>query len=105
MLGWIELQPGLGLLVEALDGGGVGDEPLAEDLDGDRLAARRSSAAVDAGEGPLGDVEEDLAAAEEEAAQVALAELVDLPARQLPLRSSDFARASNEPSSASAMAS
>ena len=78
-------MPGLGLLVEPGDGGRVGDEPVAEDLDGDRLAAGLLRAAVDAGEGPLGEVEEDLAAAEEEAGGVALLEPLDLPARQQPL--------------------
>ena len=42
-------------------------------------------AAVDAGEGPLGEVEEDLAAAEEEARRVALLEPFELPAREQPL--------------------
>ena len=84
-VGVMELQPGLGLLVEAIDRAGVDEEALAEDLDGDRLAGGDPHAAIDPREGPLGEVEEDLAAAVEEAGQVALAELVDLPAGHAPL--------------------
>ena len=84
-VGMMELQPGLGLLAEAIDRAGVHEEALAEDLDGHRLAGGDPHAAIDPREGPLGEVEEDLAAAVEEAAQVALAELVDLPAGHAPL--------------------
>ncbi len=77
-----QAESGLGLLVEASDGPGVGDESIAKDLDGDRLVAVDLPTAIDASEGAFGDVEENLEAAEMEAREVAFLELLDLPGRE-----------------------
>ena len=86
MFGCRSRMPGLGLLVEADDGVRDVGEPPAQHLDGNRLAGVVVLAPVDPGEGSLGQMEEGPVVAEEEAGRVPLAEAVDLPARQQPLR-------------------
>ncbi len=83
-VGVAEPHARLGFLVEALDEAGLGDEAAAEHLDGDRLTAPEPLSPIDAREGPLGEVEQDLATAQDEAAPLPFLHSLDLPARHEP---------------------
>ena len=83
-VGMAELHAGFGFLVKPIDRLGHLGEPLAQDLDRQRGLGRDVLAAINACEGPFGEVEEDLGVAEEETAGVAFLEAIDLPARERP---------------------
>ncbi|GAC1473935.1 MAG: hypothetical protein NVSMB9_23420 [Isosphaeraceae bacterium] len=81
-IGMLQLHPGLGFLVEAIDGVAVGNEAVSQDLDGDGQTRVLLDTTIDPREGSLGKVEEDLAPAIEEPRGVFLLETVELPARE-----------------------
>ncbi len=92
-IGMAQPDAGLGLFVKPLDSLADRREPLAKDLDRQGRLGRDVLAAIDAGEGPLREVEEHLGVAIEKPAWVSLLEPIDLPARQ----DAPFVRASAAP--------
>ena len=85
MLGWTSFIPASASLRNREIESGSVHEPLAKDLDRDRIPSHHVLAPIDAGEGSLGEVEEHLAAAVEEPGRVPLLKALDLPAREQPL--------------------
>ena len=77
-----EFHAGFRFLVEAMDCFRDRGKPLSQDLDRDRGFRDLVFASVDPGEGPFGQVEQNLVIAEEETRRVPLPEPFELPARQ-----------------------